>query len=54
VVPGLGEIPLPDILAALRRVGYDEWLTVEIWGDDPCALGRQSIEFLAEQQERMM
>lgn len=54
VVPGLGEIPLPDILSALRRVGYDGWLTVEIWGDDPCALGRQSIEFLAKQQDRMI
>jgi sugar phosphate isomerase/epimerase len=26
---GAGEVPMPDILAALRRAGYDGWLSVE-------------------------
>lgn len=54
VVPGLGEMPLPDILLALREVGYDGWLVVEIWGDDPLTLGRQAVRFFAEQRERLV
>jgi len=50
VAPGWGEMPLADILSALQRVGYDGWLGVEIWGDDPLALGRQAVRFFAEQQ----
>jgi protein FrlC len=54
VVPGLGEMPLPDILLALQHVRYDGWLVVEIWGDDPLTLGRQAVRFFAEQRERMV
>jgi len=50
VAPGWGEMPLVDILSALRRVRYDGWLSVEIWGGDPIALGRQAVRFFAEQQ----
>jgi sugar phosphate isomerase/epimerase len=48
VAPGLGELPLPEILCALRRVGYDGWLAVEVWGPDPMTLGKQAIRFMAE------
>jgi sugar phosphate isomerase/epimerase len=32
---GRGEIDLPAVLAALRQVGYDGGLTVELEVDDP-------------------
>jgi len=53
VAPGWGEMPLPNILSALRRVGYDGWLGVEIWEADPLALGRQAVSFFAEQRRRL-
>lgn len=43
-VPGKGEIPLNHILAALGEAGYDGWLCVEIWGDDPVDIGHQTIQ----------
>ena len=42
-VLGKGEIPLGDILSALVDVGYNGWLCVEIWGDDPVGVGKQTI-----------
>ena len=45
IAPGNGEMNLVDILNALRKVGYDGWLTFEIWGDDPIAPGKQAVEF---------
>jgi sugar phosphate isomerase/epimerase len=54
VAPGWGEAPLSDILAALGQVGYKGWLSVEIWGDDPLALGRQALSFFAEQRQRLI
>ena len=42
-VLGKGEIPLGDILSALVDVGYNGWLCVEIWGDDPVETGKQTI-----------
>lgn len=53
VAPGWGEMPLSDILSALRQVGYDGWLGFEIWGDDPLTLGRQAVSFFAEQRRRL-
>lgn len=52
IIPGLGELPLKEMLVALREVGYKGWLTVEIWGDDPITLGQQCAQALkALQQE---
>jgi len=51
-VPGQGEMSLPAILATLRQVGYDKWLGLEIWGDDPLTLGRRAVRFFAEQRRR--
>jgi protein FrlC len=48
--PGLGEMSLVPILSALHEVGYGGWLGVEIWGDDPIALGRQAVAFWREYQ----
>jgi protein FrlC len=48
VPPGMGEMPLQEILLGLRDVGYDGWLSVEIWGDDPVAIGSQSVRFFKE------
>jgi len=44
-VLGKGEIPLDLILAALREAGYEGWLCVEIWGDDPVDIGKQTIQY---------
>lgn len=43
-VPGTGELPLKEMLIALSSAGYNGWLTVEIWGDDPIALGCRSAQ----------
>jgi protein FrlC len=52
VSPGLGEMPLTEILAALDQIGYDGWLSVEIWGDDPIAIGNQAVKFHREHQHK--
>jgi protein FrlC len=48
LAPGLGEMPLVEIISALKQVGYDGWLSVEIWGDDPFPIGRQSVKFFQD------
>jgi sugar phosphate isomerase/epimerase len=53
LAPGWGEMPLPAILAALRQVGYNDWLGYEIWGDDHLTLGRRAVSFFAEQQQQL-
>lgn len=40
---GKGEIPLTSILALLVELGYNGWLCIEIWGDDPIDIGKQTI-----------
>ena len=45
LLPGLGILPLGDIVAALRRIGYDRVTSVEIfrpeyWERDPAELAR--------------
>jgi 2-keto-myo-inositol isomerase len=47
LLPGLGILPLEDIVAALRRIGYDRVASVEIfrpeyWERDPRELARQA------------
>jgi sugar phosphate isomerase/epimerase len=43
-VLGKGEIHLDHILTALTGAGYEGWLCVEIWGDDPVNIGKQTID----------
>ena len=47
LLPGLGILPLAEIIAALRRIGYDRVTSVEIfrpeyWERDPHALAREA------------
>lgn len=45
--PGQGHLDFPAILAALRKIGYDSYVTVEILQfPDPDTAARQAIEFL--------
>ena len=47
LLPGLGILPLKEIVAALRRIGYDRVVSVEIfrpeyWERDPFELAREA------------
>lgn len=46
--PGMGEIDFVPIIAALKEVGYDDWLSVEVFDYDPGVetLATQSIQNL--------
>jgi sugar phosphate isomerase/epimerase len=44
-VLGKGEMLLDRILNALLEAGYDGWLCVEIWGDDPVEIGIQTMQY---------
>lgn len=49
LLPGLGVLPLREILKAYRRIGYDRVASVEIfrpeyWERDPLALAREARE----------
>lgn len=48
LVPGQGAIDFPAVVEAIRRTGYDGWLTVELYPniDDPDAAARGAIEHL--------
>jgi sugar phosphate isomerase/epimerase len=46
--PGMGETDYAPIAAAVRDVGYDKWLSVEVfkYDPDPETIARQSIDYL--------
>ncbi len=48
LVPGTGAIAFEPVIAALREVGYDGWITVELYPfiDDPDSAGKQAREHL--------
>jgi sugar phosphate isomerase/epimerase len=48
LVPGTGAIDFAEVVAAIRRTGYDGWLTVELYPfvDDPDAAARRAREVL--------
>jgi sugar phosphate isomerase/epimerase len=48
LVPGTGAIDFAEVVAAIRRTGYDGWLTVELYPfqDDPDAAARQALDVL--------
>ena len=49
LVPGTGAIDFAAVVAAIRRTGYDGWLTVELYPfiDDPDAAARTALERVA-------
>jgi len=49
LVPGDGVLPFPRYLEALSNVGYDGFLTVELYTypEQPEAVGKRSIEYLS-------
>jgi sugar phosphate isomerase/epimerase len=48
LVPGTGAIDFAAVFAAIRRTGYNGWLTVELYPfvDDPDAAARAARDFL--------
>ena len=49
LVPGTGAIDFAEVVSAIRRTGYDGWLTVELYPylDDPDAAARTALEVLS-------
>ncbi len=48
LVPGTGAIDFAEVVAAIRGIGYDGWLTVELYPfvDDPDAAARAARDVL--------
>lgn len=48
LVPGDGDLPFSRYFDALRKTGYDGFLTVELYSfpDQPVEVGRRALEFL--------
>jgi sugar phosphate isomerase/epimerase len=48
LVPGTGAIDFESVVSAIRKTGYNGWLTVELYPfqDDPDAAARQALEAL--------
>ena len=46
--PGMGEVDYAPIVEAIRDVGYDRWLSVEVfkYDPDPETIANQSIDYL--------
>jgi len=42
-----GAIDYPRLLAALRRLGYAGWLSVEYFGDQPAERCQREADYLA-------
>jgi sugar phosphate isomerase/epimerase len=46
--PGMGEVDYAPIAEAVREIGYDKWLSVEVfkYDPDPETIAKKSIEYL--------
>jgi sugar phosphate isomerase/epimerase len=55
LVPGMGAIDFAEVIGAIRKTGYDGWLTVELYPsiDDPDAAARGALEVLRPLVERV-
>jgi sugar phosphate isomerase/epimerase len=49
LVPGTGAIDFAEVIGAIRKTGYDGWLTVELYPflEDPDAAARGALEVLS-------
>ena len=45
-IPGQGEFGFKSFIAALRKIGYQGYLSVEVWGISPDEIAQQSYAFL--------
>jgi len=54
--PGMGEIDFVPILQALKDVGYDDWVSVEVFDYEPGPerLARESIDYLRACKEKVL
>jgi len=50
LVPGVGAIDFAAVLRAIHEVGYNGWLTVELYPylDDPDGAGRAALKYLSD------
>jgi sugar phosphate isomerase/epimerase len=48
--PGMGEVDYGPIAEAIKDVGYDKWLSVEVfkYDPDPETIVRKSIDYLRQ------
>jgi len=48
--PGMGEVDYAPIAEAIRDIGYDKWLSVEVfkYDPDPETIARKSIDYLRQ------
>jgi sugar phosphate isomerase/epimerase len=46
--PGMGQVDYAPIAEVLRDIGYDRWLSVEVfkYDPDPETIARKSIDYL--------
>ena len=46
--PGMGEVDYAPIAEAVRDIGYDKWLSVEVfkYDPDPETIAKKSIDYL--------
>jgi sugar phosphate isomerase/epimerase len=46
--PGMGDVDYGPIAAAIRAIGWNKWLSVEVfkYDPDPTTIARRSIEYL--------
>ncbi|NLJ39328.1 MAG: sugar phosphate isomerase/epimerase, partial [Candidatus Atribacteria bacterium] len=43
-VPGKGDVDLISFYQSLKEIGYDGYLTVELWGSQPERYAREALE----------
>lgn len=48
LVPGEGDLPFSEYFSALRQIGYDRYLTVELYSypEQPVEVGRRALDYL--------
>lgn len=53
LAPGLGHLDFDEVMEALKAIGYNGWVSIEILpGEDPDAMARQAIDHIKPKVER--